>query len=62
MQSFTRPLTAVALIAVSTISAAASQGPGTSVGTTATGLAQSLFFGAVVAAACIGLAFRLKRN
>ena len=59
MKTISHVIAAAGLIALSAVSAAASQGPGTSVGT-ATGLGQGIFFGAVAAAACVGLALRFK--
>lgn len=56
-----RPLSAAAFLGFSTISAFASQGPGTSDGT-ATGLQQAVLIGAIVALACIGLIFRFRRG
>jgi hypothetical protein len=56
-----RILTAIAFVGFSGLSAFASQGPGTSAGT-ATGLEQTLLVGAIIAFACVGLAFRFRRG
>jgi hypothetical protein len=56
----TRFHTTAALVVLPVISASASQGPGTSIGT-ATGLEQGILIGAIVAAACVGLVLRLRR-
>ena len=54
-------IASAALMVLPVISAVASQGPGTS-GGTATGLEKSIFVGAIVAAVCIGLIFKLRHH
>ena len=56
-----RFLTASFFVGFSGISAFASQGPGTFAGT-ATGLEQALLVAAIIALACVGLAFRFRRG